>query len=189
MDYKIQILNAFREFAGDEKFERFAEALRARPVSALRREEPGLLFWQQDLWQDFCRSSEKTVPEDYGSITDIFSLLPEPVRPRLSENEIPEWCSMDRLDGQCPVQGWGTVMGHAWYFRARHGHWSLELSKVAGEQVDEGNMSAHRLIEEPYEGSYSGHEAGYMELDEARFYIVSRLRRLAAEAGFDISEE
>lgn len=47
-----------------------------------------------------------------------------------SENAPPEregegW--KGRLEGFCPVQGYGTVDGLTWYFRARYDSWSFEV--------------------------------------------------------------
>ena len=34
------------------------------------------------------------------------------------------------IGGSCPVQGYGTVDGHAWYFRARGEHWALHIAAI-----------------------------------------------------------
>jgi len=39
----------------------------------------------------------------------------------------PGW--QGRLDGYAPVQGYGVVDGHAWYFRARDRGWSFEIAE------------------------------------------------------------
>lgn len=40
------------------------------------------------------------------------------------------------LGGVCPVQAEGTINGKPFYFRARHGKWSLDIADSTFEAVD-----------------------------------------------------
>lgn len=57
--------------------------------------------------------------------------------------------------GTCPVQGEGYIQGHPWYFRARHKHWSLEVSYQVGNLIESDSWS----IGNEYDGaSHMPHE-------------------------------
>ena len=68
-----------------------------------------------------------------------------------------------RLDGYAPVQGEGSVDGHAWYFRARHQEWSFEIAEPAevdwtdvdvGLQVGGWRVQDEAWGEDAYAASY-----------------------------------
>lgn len=93
------------------------------------------------------------------------------VVPRLAEGETPDWCEIEFLEGDCPVQGWGTCDGFPWYFRARGEHWTMAVATdPAGDPASIGDASEGFYREEPY--GQTRFEAGYMPLDEARYFIV-----------------
>jgi hypothetical protein len=66
------------------------------------------------------------------------------------------------IGGNCPVQGWGRVDGHPWYFRARGAAWSMEIAESKSIDPEwlpvEGEASCW-LIEEDW-GVWP--QAGYM---------------------------
>ncbi len=37
------------------------------------------------------------------------------------------------IGGWCPVQGFGLVDGHTWYFRARGSHWEMGIAGESGD--------------------------------------------------------
>ena len=67
------------------------------------------------------------------------------------------------LSGWCPVQAEGTANGTAWYFRARHDHWTFEFGG--------------RLV---FEGEYP--KASWMPLAIALQYIGRCLEELEKAA-------
>lgn len=89
------------------------------------------------------------------------------------------------LGGNCPVQATGTVAGVPFYFRARHGHWRVEIgpgntdrmcaaiysARAAGETLDGQTAAAVEALGcWTYERPWPGGEfaAGYMTPDDAR---------------------
>lgn len=50
----------------------------------------------------------------------------------------PEFDAEFEVSGQCPVQGSGTVLGRALYFRARHDKWSFDVADYAGRMSSDG---------------------------------------------------
>jgi hypothetical protein len=72
------------------------------------------------------------------------------------------------LGGNCPVQGYGTIDGVPFYFRARGEHWSMSIG--GPDPVDiacgyaDGWYKEEELGDEPY-------AAGWMEEAEARRLI------------------
>ena len=82
---------------------------------------------------------------------------------------------------QAPVQAWGTVKGQAFYFRARHQHWTFAVSESPDvDPVDIQDASCGFFREQHYgTGQF---DASYMPLDVAaeiveacaREYVQSR---------------
>jgi hypothetical protein len=68
------------------------------------------------------------------------------------------------LGGSCPVQGYGTVDGHGWYFRARGASWSFDIGKGSGSDICADNWAT---LWRTYGDWGTWPEAGYMEDDEA----------------------
>lgn len=105
--------------------------------------------------------------------------MPPPV---LTEAEVPEWLTIDMLDGQCPVQGEGTMGAWQWYFRARWESWSIGATNDGSDPVCVSINSEHVFShEEDYAFSQSPYDAGYMPIETARYYIVRELSRLRTE--------
>ena len=87
-----------------------------------------------------------------------------------------------KLGGNCPVQGWGRVDDHAWYFRARGDCWRMEIAydrKVSEDDLP--NVWPPRfpgwIVEEDW-GTWP--EAGYMEECIAWQLIETTIARLRA---------
>lgn len=51
---------------------------------------------------------------------------------------VPECDATFEVYGNCPVQGFGEVLGRELYFRARHGGWSFEVADRAGKLPSDG---------------------------------------------------
>jgi len=68
------------------------------------------------------------------------------------------------VEGQCPVQGCGTVDGYPWYFRARWESWSMEIADDKTVDCEclplVGYSCSGWVVEEDWGAKY---EAGYME--------------------------
>ena len=82
------------------------------------------------------------------------------------------------ITGRAPVQGWGRVDGHPWYFRARGDAWSfeiaddLELDEAVLPVVDDEN--AGWLVEEDW-GTWP--KASYMDPDIAWSIVEACIAR------------
>ncbi len=77
---------------------------------------------------------------------------------------------LDSIGGNCPVQGWGSVDGLGWYFRARHSSWSLEIYDT---DVTEGKLPAgDPVCEFRFQWGTTSHGAGYMSKTEAEMLII-----------------
>lgn len=50
----------------------------------------------------------------------------------------PEFDAAFEVYGNCPVQGFGTVLGRDLYFRARHDGWSFDVADHAGHLPSDG---------------------------------------------------
>lgn len=86
-----------------------------------------------------------------------------------------------RFEGNCPVQGYGQVDGHAWYFRARGNGLTLyispkkDLALVEEEPFRWPFDSEVWVISVPYGTDY---EAGYIPYDEAKDFVLIALNNL-----------
>ncbi len=106
-----------------------------------------------------------------------------------SENAPPEregegW--KGRLEGFCPVQGYGSVDGLTWYFRARYDSWSFEvwrepfiMTEYGDEELPHG-PSIWRADAE-YEGGEF--DASWMPLADA-WSIIESCLATGREAGW-----
>ncbi len=83
--------------------------------------------------------------------------------PLPESDELPDGVILNWLDGNCPVQGEGTVDGRYLYFRARGEKWSVEIGR------DQLFTDDNWLIE-VYWGAWPS--AGYMSEDDARRCIA-----------------
>ena len=95
-------------------------------------------------------------------------------RRTLDAASVPAWCGIEALEGEAPVQGWGTCGTLRWYFRARWGSWTLgATADPAVDPVDVEGPTGGFFREELYgDGRY---DASHMPLDEARHFIVDTL--------------
>lgn len=79
-----------------------------------------------------------------------------------------------RIEGFCPVQGYGEVDGLTWYFRARHDAWSFEVWREPFQpdgRLPEPN--AMWMAEAEYgEGD---HDASWMPFSHAWQYIEASI--------------
>lgn len=73
---------------------------------------------------------------------------------------------IEEIGGYCPVQAEGTIDGERFYFRARGSRWSIG---IGGEPVGEPKWD----YEEPYGSDF---EAGWMDLEEAKSFILKSAR-------------
>ncbi len=188
-DNPQDILDAFEKFAGAEGFRKFVRAIDWEPSSQLRKELPGLFFWQEDLWNAFKRDCESyEVPTEYGDIVALFSNVSRPQPGRLNRWEVPEWCEIEEVHNGCPLQIWGKCFERPWYFRARSSHWSLELScmtEVPAQAFVGGVPDAYRIEGTYGEGVYS---YPYMPEEEGIYLIATGLEKLLFEAGIRVNE-
>jgi hypothetical protein len=88
----------------------------------------------------------------------------------------PELHLQGRLEGFAPVQGWGTVRGFSFYFRARHDEWSFAISEhPAVDPVDIQLPEQGKKYGFLREGNLSGkpreYLASHLELAEAEKII------------------
>ena len=77
-----------------------------------------------------------------------------------------------RLDGYCPVQAEGTVMGKQLYFRARWHEWSFSVAD--SEDVDPVDIQfpEQGFLREGQCGEPDSCEASWMDYDDAEAIIL-----------------
>ena len=63
-----QLRDKFFEFVGEEQFEKFVKAL-----TAACQEKHRLMFWQEEVWNQFLRENSLTVPIGIEYILEVFS--------------------------------------------------------------------------------------------------------------------
>jgi hypothetical protein len=93
----------------------------------------------------------------------------------------PELDATFEVFGNCPVQGFGTVLGRDLYFRARHESWSFDVADRAGNLPSDGYQDSDGFYRE---GDYPN--AGWMAHPDAVTIIVQCLRQYVsgrAESG------
>ena len=83
----------------------------------------------------------------------------------------PEFDATFEVYGNCPVQGFGTVLGRELYFRARHDGWSFDVADSAGRLPSDGYMNSDGFYRE---SDYPN--AGWMPHVEAVKIITRCLR-------------
>lgn len=165
------LASILRSALGDERrYRRFVAQL-SNP-----RSDGLIMFWQSKVLDELERGNGLILPRNAAELATL--LPPLPPQPGLTESQVPPWLHVEELWGACPVQGAGTLGEWRWYFRARHDEWSIAASRNAEhDPVDVfGNSPDTFYAEEPY--GDRAHDASYMPLDEARFYIVRELSRL-----------
>ena len=70
-----------------------------------------------------------------------------------------------QLWGSCPLQGYGAVDGHPFYFRARHDHWSLTIAETL--DLDPINTPYFVWGGEYANASYMEEDVGWQFVEEA----------------------
>ncbi len=74
------------------------------------------------------------------------------------------------IGGNCPVQGYGTIDGHPWYFRARGECWTIDISVSSDKDpLDVGEPDAPGWHDEGYFGEWPS--AGWMSDEEAWSFV------------------
>lgn len=81
---------------------------------------------------------------------------------------------LEYLDGYAPVQAYGTVEGHPFYFRARGDRWRFVIAHQNAIDAACGIEEALFERTEGY-GVPGGFDAGFMEHDEAMNIILTCL--------------
>lgn len=79
---------------------------------------------------------------------------------------------IESIGGYCPCQAGGTFFGHPFYFRARHGEWTLDVANPGKDPVLPEHAIMHREGDDRTEG--------YMEPEAALliiFFCWSEFRR------------
>ena len=79
------------------------------------------------------------------------------------------------VGGNCPVQGYGTVNGKPFYFRARGEDWSMCVGDSSGDLILEPDW----YFEQPY--GDEPFSAGWMTETEARAFIQQAAERYMLE--------
>jgi hypothetical protein len=83
----------------------------------------------------------------------------------------PEFDAIFEVYGNCPVQGFGAVLGRELYFRARHDGWSFDVADHAGGLPSDGYRDSDGFYRED---DYPN--AGWMPLQEAVKIFMRCLR-------------
>jgi hypothetical protein len=167
------IRDRFRGYVADE--------LRYKRFLLQMADSAELMWWQERLWEQFTRAEGISVPASHAALVPIFAGALAEVMPRneLHEKDVPAWCTISSLGGQSPVQGWGTCIGHDWYFRARWGDWELVVYEKDGVGALVRNARARErttLFQRDDGYGDERYDASYMPIPEARYFIVEALR-------------
>ncbi len=83
----------------------------------------------------------------------------------------PEFDATFKVYGNCPVQGFGTVLGRDLYFLARHDGWSFDVADHAGNLPSDGYQNSDGFYREDVYPN-----ASWMPLPEAVAIIEKCLR-------------
>jgi hypothetical protein len=83
----------------------------------------------------------------------------------------PELDAEFEVYGNCPVQGFGTILGRDLYFRARHSGWTFDVADHAGRLPSDGFQDSDGFYRE---GEYRN--AGWMPHQKAVAIIAACLR-------------
>ena len=166
---------------GDHRYRRFVRQLASPRTDGL------VHFWQSTVLDTVEAKRGLVLPRHADALRALLPPLPEPAR--LDVRDVPAWVCIDELGGSCPVQAHGTAGSWRWYFRARHNDWSL--GAVRGHAEDPVAACADSDTTFYVEDEYGdmAEDASYMDLDEARFFIVRELTRLKQSRGLDIPVE
>jgi hypothetical protein len=83
----------------------------------------------------------------------------------------PEYGAEFEVDGNCPVQAFGRVLGRDLYFRARNEGWSFDVADHAGNLPSDGYRNSDGFYRE---GHYP--DAGWMPLERAVEIVIRCLK-------------
>jgi hypothetical protein len=166
---------------GNHRYRKFVRQLASPRTDGL------VHFWQSAVLDTIEAKRGLALPRRADELRSLLPPLPEP--PRLDARDVPTWVCIDEIGGSCPVQAYGTAGSWRWYFRARHNDWTLgAVCGLDGDPVDACADSDTAFYAEDEYGDMAD-DASYMDLDEARFFIVRELTRLKESRGLDISSE
>lgn len=70
---------------------------------------------------------------------------------------------IDSIGGSCPCQAEGSFYGFPFYFRARHGTWTIEVAEPGEDPVCNGTM---------YQAEGDDPDGGYMSLEKCAAILV-----------------
>ena len=90
----------------------------------------------------------------------------------------PEYDATFEVYGNCPVQAFGTVLGRALYFRARHDQWSFDVADHTGNLPSDGFLNSDGFYRE---ADYTN--ASWMPLQAAVTIIERCLREYTGDRG------
>jgi hypothetical protein len=126
------------------------------------------------------RFAQTTGIELPPSCFELYDILADEVFPPCGvlSHEVPDWIHIDSLDGMGPVLGSGTCLGWKWEFRARHERWAIWAAPADSPNLDDGCPFEYG---ESYGVGPS--DASVMSFEDARYFIVRELTRLAREQG------
>ena len=66
-----EIRSAFEEMCGPQVYERFLQVFQATS-----RWKGRLLFWQEELWEQFCASRPQAPPAGFDALLELFDICP-----------------------------------------------------------------------------------------------------------------
>lgn len=86
--------------------------------------------------------------------------------------------TIEYVGGACPTQGWGGIGPLRWYFRARHGSWTLSVG--VGEDVfSAGILTYVDSATAIWNAEGEDETNGWMDREDARSLILATLDRYA----------
>lgn len=177
-----EVAGALRDVLGGEhRYRKFVRQLASPRTDGL------VHFWQSAILDTLEAHRGLALPRHADALRALLPPLSEP--PRLETRDVPTWICIHEIGGSCPVQAHGTAGSWRSYFRARHNDWSL--CAVRGHAEDPQAVCANSGTTFYAEDEYgdTAEDAGYMDLDEARFFSVRELTRLKESRGLDMSSE
>ncbi len=142
-------------------------------------------------------------------------------RDQAERDEVRDWAAtradnvvIDELGGACPEQWGGSVDGHRFYFRERHGEWRLELDirpsgrfvtldrgydsggtvMTEDQEIEEGDIIATGTIEQPGYGNNMLERAefivdiinSHLARQACTMHAAERLRAMEETLGFPV---
>jgi hypothetical protein len=100
---ELQLLReAFRAYAGDDKYRRFIRALNTANIDADR-----LRYWQDEIWNQFAETTSNC-PRDYVTIQKIFAVCEVHDRELLADTVLAPYSQLRNYRTQSPDTGLQT---------------------------------------------------------------------------------